>query len=263
MIDIIIPAYNCSKTLDRTLGSLIAQTDSNFQVTIVDDCSTENIKNIIDYYTPKLNIKYIRNEKNLGCGMSRQVGIDNTTNKYFCFLDSDDVFMPYAVETFNSTIEAFPNIEYLHSYFYEQMLVDGNPALVLKKDGFTWCHGKLYNRELIEKFGIKNSPIVRWADDSFFNSMCTELMEMQIIKVPLMLWCNNKESVTRKNDPERDLEVKKDFLTAITMSVDFVLQYKDKIEHLDSTIEYFLRQQNITEKELDMIKNLSKYTRKE
>ena len=50
MIDIIIPAYNCSQTLNRTLGSLVAQTDSNFKVIIVDDCSTENIKPIIDRY---------------------------------------------------------------------------------------------------------------------------------------------------------------------------------------------------------------------
>lgn len=263
MIDIIIPAYNCRKTLDRTLGSLIAQTDKNFQITVIDDCSTEDIKEIVDFYIPKLDISYIRNEKNIGCGMSRQVGIDNTTNKYFCFLDSDDVFMPYTVETFNSTIEACPDLEYLHTYFYEQLMVDGNPALVLKKEGFTWCHGKLYNRELIKKFGIKNSPTVRWADDSFFNSMCTELMELQIIKIPTMIWCNNRESVTRKLKKENSLEVKKDFLDAISKSIEFTLKYKDSIDHLNNTIDYFLKYSDVTENELEIIKKLSEYTRKE
>ena len=38
MIDVIIPAYNCTATLDRTLGSLVAQFNKNFKVTIVDDC---------------------------------------------------------------------------------------------------------------------------------------------------------------------------------------------------------------------------------
>ena len=47
MINIIIPAYNCSSTLGRTLSSLVAQTDTSFEVIVVDDCSTEDIKSII------------------------------------------------------------------------------------------------------------------------------------------------------------------------------------------------------------------------
>ena len=184
MINVIIPAYNCYSTLGRTLSSLVAQTDPNFEVIVVDDCSTEDLKSIVDDYRDKLSIIYIRNEQNLGCGMSRQVGIDNATQKFITFLDSDDMFMPYTVETFNSIIEANPDTEYLHSYFYEQIVIDNNPAIYLWKDNYTACHGKLYNVELIKKYGIRNSPLVKWADDSFFNSMCSELMNMSIISVP-------------------------------------------------------------------------------
>lgn len=262
MINVIIPAYNCSKTLGRTLSSLVAQTDQDFEVIIVDDCSSENIKTIIDDYNNKLNIKYIRNKENLGVGMSRQVGMDNSTQKFFCFLDSDDVFMPYAVETFNSIIDTNPNTELVHSYFYEQTMIKGNPALILRKDGFMWCHGKLYNRELINKFGIKNSPTVRWADDSYFNSMCSELMEMQLVQLPMYLWCNNSNSVIRKKDPERDRLVSTDFLKAMKMSIEFVLQYKDDVSHLKETIKRIRSEDSIkyyTEEEIKMIDELSKY----
>lgn len=256
MIDIIIPAYNCMKTLDRTLGSLIAQTDADFQITIVDDCSTEDVKSIVDDYTNKLNISYIRNENNLGCGMSRQVGIDNTTCDYFCFLDSDDVFMPYTVETFNATIKANPNLELLHTYFYEKTIVNDTPALLLKKDGYTWCHGKLYNRKLVTKFGIKNDPNVRWADDSFFNSMCSELMKMDIVNIPMMIWCNNSDSVTRRSDKNRDANVVKDFLTGLDKSVRLVLRYKNKVEHLDYTIDILKKSFELDEKELAMLNSI-------
>jgi glycosyltransferase involved in cell wall biosynthesis len=47
---IIIPAYNCSKTLGRTLDSLVQQTNKEFSVVIIDDCSTENILDIINSY---------------------------------------------------------------------------------------------------------------------------------------------------------------------------------------------------------------------
>ena len=236
MINVIIPAYNCRTTLVRTFSSLVAQTDSNFEVIIVDDCSTEDIKSIVDDYTNKLNIIYIRNEQNLGCGMSRQVGIDNATQKFITFLDSDDMFMPYTIETFNSIIEANPDTEYLHSYFYEQIVIDNNPAIYLWKDNYTACHGKLYNVELIKKYGIRNSPLVKWADDSFFNSMCSELMNMSIINVPTVLWTNNKNSIMRRQDVERDASVKEDFLNAMLLSTEFVLKQKGHIDHLQNTI---------------------------
>lgn len=262
MINIIIPAYNCRATLGRTLSSLVAQTDTNFEVIVVDDCSTEDIKSIVDDYNNKLNIIYIRNEQNLGCGMSRQVGIDNATQKFITFLDSDDMFMPYTVETFNATIEANPEIEYLHTPFYEQIVVDGNPALFLWKDNYTACHGKLYNVELIKKYGIRNSPLVKWADDSFFNSMCSELMNMSIINVPTVLWTNNKNSIMRRQDIERDAFVKEDFLNAMLLSAEFVLKQKGHIDHLQNTIEGIIKQMSLNEKETEKLNLLLKYIRR-
>lgn len=263
MINIIIPAYNCSSTLGRTLSSLVAQTDTSFEVIVVDDCSTEDIKSIIEDYTNKLNIIYIRNEQNLGCGMTRQVGIDNATQKFITFLDSDDLFMPYTVETFNSIIEANPDTEYLHSYFYEQIIIDNNPAVFLWKDNYTACHGKLYNVELIRKYGIRNSHLVKWADDSFFNSMCSELMNMSIISIPTVLWTNNKNSILRKQDTERDAAVKEDFLNAMLLSAEFVLKQKGHIDHLQNTIEDIIKRVSLNEKETEKLNALLTYIRRE
>lgn len=262
MINVIIPAYNCYSTLGRTLSSLVAQTDTNFEVIIIDDCSTEDIKSIVDDYTNKLNIIYIRNEQNLGCGMTRQVGIDNATQKFITFLDSDDLFMPYTVETFNSIIEANPDTEYLHSYFYEQIIIDNNPAVFLWKDNYTACHGKLYNVELIRKYGIRNSHLVKWADDSFFNSMCSELMNMSIISIPTVLWTNNKNSILRKQDTERDAAIKEDFLNAMLLSAEFVLKQKGHIDHLQNTIESTIKQIPLNEKETEKLNTLLTYIRR-
>ena len=262
MINVIIPAYNCRTTLGRTFSSLVAQTDPNFEVIIVDDCSTEDIKSIVNDYTNKLNIIYIRNEQNLGCGMTRQVGIDNATQKFITFLDSDDMFMPYTIETFNSIIETNPDTEYLHSYFYEQIVIDNNPAIYLWKDNYTACHGKLYNVELIKKYGIRNSPLVKWADDSFFNSMCSELMNMSIINVPTVLWTNNKNSIMRRQDAERDSSVKEDFLNAMLLSAEFVLKQKGHIDHLQNTVEGIIKRMSLDEKETEKLNTLLTYIRR-
>lgn len=263
MINVIIPAYNCRATLGRTLASLVAQTDTNFEVLVVDDCSTEDIKSIVDDYMDKLHVIYIRNENNLGCGMSRQVGIDNATQKFITFLDSDDMFMPYTVETFNSIIEANPNTEYLHSHFYEQTVLNGDPVLYLWKDNYTACHGKLYNVDLIRKYNIRNSPEVKWADDSFFNSMCSELMKMSTIAIPTMLWCNNKNSIMRRVDPIRDAKNKEDFLNAMILSAEFVLQHKGYVEHLGDTIARMQKSFSFSEEESEKINKLLNYKRSE
>ena len=259
MIDVIIPAYNCSATLGRTLSSLVAQTDSNFNTIIVDDCSTEDIKSIIDNYINTLSITYVRNQENLGCGMSRQVGIDNSTNDFFCFLDSDDMFMPYTVETFNAIIQSNPETEMIHSYFYEQKNIKGDPALILHQKEYMYCHGKLYNRNLINKYNIRNSPEVRWYDDFYFNSMCTELLEVRLITIPLYLWCNNSNSVIRREDTERDKNITSDYLIAMEKSILFVLQHKDNVNYLPQTLKNLVQKVSLTEEQYKKVIELSKY----
>lgn len=244
MVEIIIPAYNCNKTLGRTLGSLIAQTDTNFKVSIIDDCSTEDLMLTINKFKELLNIRVIRNETNLGCGMTRQVGIDNATEDYIAFLDSDDVLMPYAVESWNNVSKNSPETDIFHAHFYEQRIKDNNPMLVYIDKGFTWTHGKLYKLSFIKKYGIKNSPEVRWADDSFFNSMCSELGKMSFIKCPLYLWLNNQASITRCGKVSKK-EFIDDFLNAMLISVKFVKSKgKKEIRHAEGTLK-LLEKDNI------------------
>ena len=248
MIDVIIPAYNCTKTIRKTLFSLASQTDSHFYVTIVDDCSVDNLKAVIDEFDSILNIQYIRNNQNIGCGMSRQVGIDHIKTSHYCFLDSDDMFMPYTVQIFNRAIEKNPEIEFLYGQFYRQSLADGKLTIILEDEGFTWCHGKLYNAEKIKKFNIRNRADIKYADDSYWNSMCFELLKAQKIDIPLYLYIDNPESVTRCENNERDKMVMKDFMHAMIESSKNVLKYKTHINHLQNTLA-FIRSKKIVDVE--------------
>ena len=91
MIDVIIPAYNSNNTIEMTLMSLAFQTiKEQIKVIIVDDNSNNKYDDIIAKYSKLIAIKYIRNETNIGAGLSRQVGIDSSNSKYIIFLDADD-----------------------------------------------------------------------------------------------------------------------------------------------------------------------------
>lgn len=236
-LEIIIPAYNCSATLHRTLSSLEAQTDDNFSVHIVDDCSSEDLSLIVKQHN-RLNIKLTRNVQNLGCGMSRQVGLDLTDVDYIAFLDSDDMLMPYTVETWRNMALGAPDVDVFHSYFLEQTILDGAPSMILHKDGHTWCHGKLYKTSFIKKWDIRNSPEVKYADDSYFNSMCTELGQYAEIPIAMYLWTNNLSSITRSSNILFQKNAFGDFVHAMRLSVQFVKSKGVKeLKYINNTIK--------------------------
>ena len=260
MINVIIPAYNCAKTLGRTLASLVAQTDQNFEVIVVDDCSIEDISYIVEDYSRKLKINYIRHEKNVGCGMSRQTGIDNVTASHFMFLDSDDVLMPYTIESFNAYIKNKPQTEFLHTHFYEQgVSADGIPVYLKYDRGFNWCHGKLYNAEKIKQFGICSKPEVKWADDSYFNALCCELLEVSIFPLITYVWTNTASSVMREKNSYRDKYLAQDFIRAMIFACEFIRQYKEEIIFLPGTIEMIKQKYQLGEEELKLLEQLSSY----
>lgn len=252
IIEVIIPAYNCSSTLPTTLCSLVSQIDKNFKVLVIDDCSIEDIYSIVKQFENILDIRYIRNENNVGCGMSRQTGIDNAVGDYIIFLDSDDVFMPYTISIFNEMIKMKPDVDLFHSYFYSDENIDDMRILKIIKEGFTWCHGKLYKKSFIDKYQIKNSSLVKYADDSFFNSMCSELTIPQLIPTPMMIWCNNQKSITRKTPEKYRNESLADFILAMCLSLEFISQYKNikDVIWLHDTTEYI---KNKYKKSYDMI----------
>lgn len=113
MIDIIIPAYRAHKTLFRTLASILQQLIiGDIKVTVVNDCCPEgSYKNIIKHFAPFMNIREIKTPKNLGPGLARQYGIDNSTNPYIIFVDADDVLLDcLVVKTLYDKITEYENI---------------------------------------------------------------------------------------------------------------------------------------------------------
>jgi glycosyltransferase involved in cell wall biosynthesis len=88
-VDVIVPAYNSGFHLYEALESCMQQSYKNFTVTVIDDCSTEDVKSIVDKFP---SVKYIRNEKNLGPSGTRNVGINATSGELISFLDDDDVW---------------------------------------------------------------------------------------------------------------------------------------------------------------------------
>ena len=90
-ISIIITAYNVGNFIERAVKSVLSQTYKNIEVVIVEDCSTDNTKDIIEQLAKEDDrVKIIYHEENKGAGWGRRDGINACTGDYFITVDGDD-----------------------------------------------------------------------------------------------------------------------------------------------------------------------------
>ena len=95
LISVITPVYNAGKYLERTLQSIFNQTEGNFEIVLVDDCSKDNSAQIIaDFQKTHPEIVYHRQEKNMGAAAARNTALELASGRYVAFLDSDDIWKP-------------------------------------------------------------------------------------------------------------------------------------------------------------------------
>ena len=88
---VIIAAYNVEKYIAEAIESVINQDFTDYEIIIVDDCSTDNTREIIDKYCNNTNIEFYHTKKNTGtAGGARNLGLKHSVGEYIIFLDGDD-----------------------------------------------------------------------------------------------------------------------------------------------------------------------------
>lgn len=116
-ISVIMPVYNTpEEELRESIESILKQTFSDFEFIIVDDCSKNNVKSVIDSYHDN-RIRYIRNQKNLGVTGALNVGINNSRANFIARMDSDDISLPQRLEKQLKFLEKNPNIGLISANF--------------------------------------------------------------------------------------------------------------------------------------------------
>lgn len=162
LVSIIIPTYNRGNIIRDSIESVLNQTYGNIEIIVVDDCGTDNTKEVVESINDG-RIKYIRLEKNKGAGGARNEGVKFAEGQLIAFHDSDDICMEDRIErqmeylsehpefdlVYSSYIKVQDNIEYvipvncdkveLEGDIYRKLLVRntvGCPTILLKKDGF-------------------------------------------------------------------------------------------------------------------------------
>lgn len=94
LVSVIMPSFNTAKYIAETIDSVLAQTYQNWELIIVDDCSTDNTDEVVGKYLTDTRIKYLKNEQNSGAAASRNKALREAKGKWIAFLDSDDLWEP-------------------------------------------------------------------------------------------------------------------------------------------------------------------------
>lgn len=100
-VSVIVPTYNCESYIELTVRSILAQTFKNFELILVDDCSSDSTWKILNRLQSEYkNIKCVRLDKNSGGpAKPRNIGVKHASSNLIAFCDSDDLWSPIKLET--------------------------------------------------------------------------------------------------------------------------------------------------------------------
>lgn len=170
-ISIIMPNRNYAKYIDDALNSVLHQTFTDWECLIIDDASTDNSIEIIQKYVDQdKRFKLFHTDEYSGISVARNIGLDNARGDYIAFLDSDDCYTEYALEslihlahqTKAHVVGGFTNIVPApFKYIPRNAQVPGNrdvfeaiftnTQLLHTHQGHKWCWiwRRIYKREMI------------------------------------------------------------------------------------------------------------------
>ena len=162
-VSIVIPMYNVEKYIGEGLDSILAQTCQDFEVIVVDDCSTDNSCAVVESYIPKFNqhrgggenrLRLVHSKVNSGSGATPgNIGMRLSRGKYLFFLESDDLMIDNGLETLFKYAEEF-QADVVHSD--KHYVTDG---VTIPKDGWNLRLATKGNFEEVSEVCIMSSDI--------------------------------------------------------------------------------------------------------
>lgn len=206
LVSVIIPFYNRIELLKSSMKSVIDQTYKPIELILVDDCSNESFdKSIIEKYNSKdFRIKLIRNEKNLGPGLSREEGRVIAKGDFLAYLDSDDFWHEHFLEKLILKLDSDKHAGMAYS---KTLLIRNTGNFLRNKNdksfdkiipvlfdvhGRPWATGAcVWKREIVNKIGNWSDSRI-WEDYEY--DVRAAIVNNNIIHVPEVLFFVNMDS---------------------------------------------------------------------
>lgn len=270
MVSVIIPCYNCEKTIETTLTSLERQSYKDFEVIAVNDGSVDRTKEILEQYVVEGKLKMqILHLKNSGVSAARNYGINNCRGKYITFLDADDAYENVYLERLVAAMEtsecdaAMCQYRFVDETNLKDEVLEIAEAICLSKYQVLelFKHKRktkinfyniIYRKEIIEKYNIRFPQNIRYGEDSVF--LCTYLFYcdrgIKNYLIPLYQYRRNPASAMYKVCYERAQTIEAFKMIVDLWRQDAQFDEKDGIYMIDRAIWAVAKDFAIASKEL-------------
>jgi len=116
LVSVILPVYNCEEYIGLAIDSILSQTYTNFELIIIDDCSTDSTPKILESYKDS-RIRIIRNSKNIGISRSLNLGVSFSNGKLIARMDADDISLSERLKAQVEFMRTNPEIGVLGTQF--------------------------------------------------------------------------------------------------------------------------------------------------
>ena len=261
-ISVIVPVYNVQKYVRQCVDSILSQDFGDFEVILVDDCSTDGSLTLCEeLYGTHPKVQILRLGKNMGPGAARNIGISTARGKYITFVDDDDVLLPnalslmYAVTTQTGAEIVAGNTHYRSMEEGGSVIREGVRLQLIKPGDLTFCRekvhvfpplgeraqvilqiyrtlsissypwGKLYLRKFLIQHQIRFPDQSIWPEDMLF--MLPTLMKAEpyvVMTEPFYVYRVHREATSRK-------EMSANYMKTLVADGVLGLRYLDRYEN--------------------------------
>lgn len=219
---VIIPLYNKENFIENTLKSVFAQTFEDYEILIIEDCSTDNSLNKISGLIFS-KVRIIKHEKNKGLSASRNTGIANANSEYIAFLDADDIWKSTFLQELKLLIGTYPEAKlfgtnYEETYSESNIILPKNNSDSLEKhsvipDFFAislaqplYCPSSFcVHKSVFETIGYYNESIT-YGEDVDFNIRANSKFKLAYSTNHLVSYTASSENqITKSNISEKTI----------------------------------------------------------
>lgn len=172
LVSVITPLYNAEAYIEKTILSVVNQTHGNWELLIIDDCSTDHSVSIIQSYVDTdSRIKLVQLKENSGAAVARNTGIELAQGRFIAFLDSDDTWHPDKLKKqiefmlkndYAFTYTAYHKVDESDTYLSTVNIPEKTSYNELLKTCVIGCLTSMYDTEQLGKVTF---PLIRKRQD--------------------------------------------------------------------------------------------------